>query len=582
MIELKKNHCLVATSDDFFWAPDNNIFLSDVFLLDKKNSLNKKKYKVINAFVDNAEAKIMRKEFIIERMPVYRDAIANSIECISSIKINSKEKKIILDLWLFHFLTIVFDRVYCMRKILDNKGNDLFYMYIKNVDAPKSSFEFVNNCQSEKYNQYLYAEAARVVGINIIELSDHNKKPNEKRFFSEFFLRKYAIKILKIFIVLIKPALIITSSVSKINILKVLLKSFGKIWIIPSRYIFETSFELKEDINSRKNLLKVDETDVYDEYANTIIIKTFPLDLFEKFSYYYNSFKGLAKIPIIASDTQHYWNDQYKILAARVSSMNGRVDAIQHGGNYNLYNFSVHSVEASIFDRFYYWNSSQKYSLPSLKIEKIKENNYVPKKQPLKNKILFICCRKKNTYPSPRYMPDSSYTADTNDQASFYNNLNVDLIKNFQIRPNPHGAIDSFFKNWVRSENISIDNSKEIFDSLIDSKIIVLDALSTTWIEVLHLNIPIILVYDYISYDLKADSIEIFQILESINILHKTSKSASEFININFNNIDNWWNETTTINGVNLAKEFLLNDKNLVLSLLYNFSIKKGKLANNE
>ena len=68
--------------------------------------------------------------------------------------------------------------------------------------------------------------------------------------------------------------------------------------------------------------------------------------------------------------------------------------------------------------------------------------------------------------------------------------LKEDLKGNCVFRPHPQGINNDNFEAWIKSNNMNVDFSQTILDSLINSKIIIVDSLSTTWIEILYLNIP--------------------------------------------------------------------------------------------
>jgi putative transferase (TIGR04331 family) len=573
--KIQKSFCLVATSDKAFWAPTNNVLLSNLFNNYDIGGKHEGISKVCKAFNDSPSLHSKRKAFILNRMPAYRTIIAKSIKNISGINLNNRQQKILLDLWLFHFLTVVFDRVNAIKFVLDSYDAKLSYMLIEDISPPNNSMEFINRCQSERFNQFAYAEAARIFGVEIISLSNPRNTKKENKFFFKFLSQPLFIKFLSLKSALSNTSLIISSSITKAHVLKIFFKSFGRIWILPNKLLFDNDSKIEENSTSRATLLNISETDYFDKYASVLLKKSLPIDLFERYSYYYESLKGLFTLNIIASDTEHYWNDQYKILAAHVLQKGGRVDAIQHGGNYNIYNFSIHTLEASLFDRFYYWSLSQKYQLPSFRIDNIKNSNFEIQRNIYAKKILFVISIKGGLYPISRYNPNyfqATSSLNFNNLRNFYNNLHEDLRGNYVLRPHPHGVASYRFENWINSEEITTDISKNIMSSLLNSKIIILDALSTTWIEILYLNIPLIIVFDYMNTDVSNESKKIFQALKSAKVLHANIDSASAFINNNYHKLDEWWNNPMTKKNIDFAKNSLIDDKNLVSKVLYNFS----------
>ena len=86
-------------------------------------------------------------------------------------------------------------------------------------------------------------------------------------------------------------------------------------------------------------------------------------------------------------------------------------------------------------------------------------------------------------------------------------------------------------------------NSKE---QMASSRLVVIDSISTAYIETLMMNIPTICFWDQKSRFLKEEYSDFCNDLVDAKILHTSAKSAAEHLTAVHENPNDWWNSPKT------------------------------------
>ena len=64
---------------------------------------------------------------------------------------------------------------------------------------------------------------------------------------------------------------------------------------------------------------------------------------------------------------------------------------------------------------------------------------------------------------------------------------------------------------------------------------------ATVFLESLSLNAPTIVYFDLDLWELRPDAVEFFDALKAVGIFHDSPRSAANFLNHIFSDIDLWW-----------------------------------------
>ncbi|MBT4951789.1 MAG: hypothetical protein HON34_08305 [Pelagibacteraceae bacterium] len=249
----------------------------------------------------------------------------------------------------------------------------------------------------------------------------------------------------------------------------------------------------------------------------------------------------------------------------------------QHGGSYGI--SKLHFLEyheLSITDKYISWgwvNKDFKSKIIPLgqitkrKKPKIKLNN--------SKLVIIMLCNSRYSYYLSSLSISSQWLNYFNDQVDLITKLNNDIKNNTIIR--------LYKKDYGWS---SISRFKEIFNNLEydegeigiekhypQTKLFIATYDSTSYLENFGLNLPTILFWDNSIFEMKDYVKPLFNELKKVKVYHESPESAAEFINENWENIDDWWNSNAVKNAierfnnsVNKQNNNIINDLSKILS----------------
>ena len=503
--------------------------------------------------------------FVIERLPRYRKELSIILNDIHGVNYGTKYWGFILDSWLLHFLTVIYDRV----AKLENANKHLDNVYIRSLRMSEICFDttkdFNIHCREEVFNQFLCAEIASVIGIKVDKAEfisdqyDFDKKGSNKKV-SVSIYKKYVVALSKLIIrplfsVWIKirsPVLIVDGYFSKKDAVRIMLRSFGGIVIILPELFFQRVPTVEKN-NKLRVGLNVNDNDKYDKVANKLFSSCFPKSFLENYSVLNESMSGFSGLTVIGSATGFYFNDQYKILAGKVINAGGKVIGFQHGGGYGiLKNKLTEYFERLSVDKYYGWktNGYLGYILPTPKLRLLRahKNKRENNQSKQRTNILFVSTN------NDRYVfsqhPDSSdhYLKMVSDQQMFYSQLDSNVKKNFLLRPYPVDHGWHYKERWLErfGDEIKFDTCSRIDDSLVVCRIYITDHISTTWLQALYIGTPVMFYFNVDRYGVRDDVMGLFEELKSVGILHDTPGDAAFFLNSIIHDLEGWWASAKT------------------------------------
>jgi len=214
----------------------------------------------------------------------------------------------------------------------------------------------------------------------------------------------------------------------------------------------------------------------------------------------------------------------------------------QHGSDYNSFFKNLDLLEAyeKDFDYFISWE----------KKKKIKKNTFLPTPQIkkynlnfLNNRILFISTL--NFYLSISLNNSMRF-----DQCikrilstiTFLGMIKKNLKKKIIYQPHNLGQFKEV--DLIKEKFPDILFSKKKAEKYLkNAKLVVLNNFSTMFLKSIGSNIPTIAINnDFSNFNNKAQ--KIYKRLEENNIIFRNPKDAANFINENYENIFEWWNQT--------------------------------------
>ena len=461
---------------------------------------------------------------------------------------------VILGYWMLPYIEGFYDKYARVKYATVNypelymKERDPWYIP-KGNDLPDS--EILQAQQYQDVCSFLYYDNANFIQEERCEILPyvlHGSKINSEK----YGMQHACVGILKKIVCRKKVTLYLNTQYLALSRTMLELLSRGRISRLemPDKLIPENTLS----IDIRKSLKR--EVEYEDEFANLIydcLWKHIPMQFVEDFQFYYDLYKELElEIPVKIVDSVNVCNDiLFKIFVADAISQGGKLEIVQHGGNYCL-DKCIAWWEFDIAHKFYTWgsgfsenNRGNLYAMPVPKTLSIKRKKKC-------KKILFIGYI---DYPYvARFMQffDVKIEELFKQEEVFFQSLRENSRDLLCVRCYP---MDPW---WERKKVLAqlfpwmqFDHNQKFYDSMTEAKLVVTDVISTTCIEAISCNIPTIIFSNDDFFIPDQNAVDILNELRRVQVVFDRVEDAAEFINKNEQRIDSWWNEKERKDVVN-------------------------------
>ena len=518
---------------------------------------------------DDKKKKARDAKYILKIYKLFLPKIISELNKLHNKNYSNKYWETILSPWLEHFIITIFDRYSTIKKIQKKfhvVGTKFVVFNNVNEFIPRDTTEAkFNFTMSEYWNHYIYSYLAKKI-LNIKDIKDLNlnTKLIKKNF--DFNSEKKSIKIFLIhkiiyFIdIITRPFNLINNKTFLLNTYLGFFAEF--IFNLKSNQIlrFNRSIFFKKDYKLRLNIrnFSLDKIakDEFTRILSNLIPENIPKYYVEGFDDIQKEVKNLPwpkKPSAIFTSNSHHEDELFKFwCAAKQEKYLTPLVLGQHGGGFFLDKQNIcHNIEIKKASFFYVWGkkklSSKFVGLYNFlsQTKKLKHNTR-GKLNMAQGAIHFhthVCDR--------TFMSFSQYQNNILFQKSFINKLDVKYHSRTKIRlgcSKRYGQnLHNFEKKTWTDKKFKIkleerDVSK--YKSIEESRLVVCsDLKSTLFLETMSMNIPSILfLKDYKTFIPKKYQ-KLFHLLEKVGIIYVNPKKFARFINKNFENIEDWWNE---------------------------------------
>ena len=492
----------------------------------------------------------------------YLPLLCKALNKIHNTSHSQKYWEIIIGPWLLFFISTV-DFIYTQKKNLTKKKTENFLI-------PYDYSSFVTLTYSNEFfyslNTFLDKEYSKAV-FKIY-------KSEAKEFSQTKDLFKKIIFVVSKFFYPFFSIVSVDTYLSFKSKIKLVLYSKFKIMIL-ELYNSDNTKNLYVNLETRKNLkLENKPLNQIDETLTKLIPFQIPYIHIEGYK------KLLSKTPvninkskIVFSSVGWQENELFKIFCANsMKNPNSTLIGYQHGGYpYGMTDSPIAHLEKQLVDKFLTWGWSQDQKdieLISIKISLMR--NYFSKKRinkTRKESLLYISTGGSNFFPDGfGVMSGNDWNEYYKNQEYFFQFLDKRIVNDTKIRLHPSDYLFDEIqgKNFRKiNKTFKYDNNKNLEMSLLNTKLVIIDHLHTTFLETLGTDIPTIIFINELVWKPNEQFAKIFIKLKKVNILHTNPKSAAFFINSNYNNLYAWWNSEDVKNVlIDLKKNFINLDKN--------------------
>lgn len=457
--------------------------------------------------------------------------------------LSHREWEICIGHWLYSY-TSIFLRTYYLSKKVNSKFN-------KKLLIPKNSAsDFTNVVSTIEWQKNFKNQIENIKknkNINKTKIYIYENKIS-KSFYKIFLYKLHDIycTLFKIYF-LTKKTFIFNTYLGKLNDVFLQLK-FKELPII-----FFPNLTYSCDINKKLRFKYLNnkqgkENKLTNTFLKTLLLNV-PINYLEGFNiinnYLEKSFLP-KKLKLIFNSNEIIVDDLFKIWVTKQKN-NCKLMLSQHGLNYQV--LSAHfpqigTKELSYIDKIFFWGKKMKKNKKFINMFMIpKRKLFVNKK---KNLILVLGQSGPNIY----HIDSKEYFLKLFKINKFINILNYKIKKFLLIRlhktnfpPLTTKKIIALINSNKSKDKIIIDDGRQNIKKLIlNSKLIIFTYPSSGFFEAISQNIPAILFWKNMKYECLSSAKNDFKILKKKNIIFEDEKKLSEFINTNWNVIDNWWN----------------------------------------
>lgn len=452
----------------------------------------------------------------------------------------------LLDPWINLYVESVFLKYLLIKKkkkvVL--KNFNLYFPEIENCEK----FGYLIQ-KSEGFNQHLIKDIAEFFNIKV-ELKNKTyfkeKISKDKKIISlklkEHIRKKFSKFFYKVSNITDKPNIILDNIFHFRDELSIILKNKFLYKIIQLQ-------EFKKEINSFD--LSIKNSFKQDEFLNLLTYlskKYFPDKIKSILSNISDieEYKKKAKKNILVTRNLSSINEDYRIFVAQ-NNKNLRIFSVQHGGGYgHIKNFYLQKFETENSQFFLSWgwkNRNPKIKPLALKKENIFEQE---KNENKDKKILFVGSNyclyefRLNTVPiASRVLYNSNFLKNKVKLLNTLRSVGKIIYK-------PHSANDWYQSLGLKKMNIKIYKGKKNLSQLArENNLIILSSISTSFMEMMSLNKPLLLYLEKNIYRFENNFQNILNEMKKHKILHHDIHSIKKFLSSNKFNTNYWYNNKT-------------------------------------
>ena len=574
--------------------------MTKIRLITSPTKINKKNFKYlnygcINLNHENLNDKILIKHPWDSKRKYYQDIvkieriyssvlreISNTLNKHHKIKKNIRYWKIVVGPWLHSFIVAYYDKNIQIDLLLKNRKKIIIPITNTKIEdqIPNNFFVFfTKHIYASSWHDYLFSLIIKKKNIrNNFIFKKINSLRNERLTsktdinFLTYLKKRFLNFVNFIFLPVIRnqPLVFFNSYLSLKSKLFLILRNFSlPIHFDESKKLILPNILLRKSLSNKyKN-----KNNFYSNILKSSFLNI-PTDFLENFN---NVGKNVleskvAKNPkVIFTANGVYISSVQSRYIAECTSKGSKLILAQHGGRYrNIQNFFNFKHEVDISDYFVSWggrkNNSKIKNLGIIKSFKTfkRKDNYKYKN------ILYLMMNK------GRFLRNIDSEISIKDLYNYYH----------KICPNFYTYLEKNLKKKLiyRSGEVNYWNEKELlkkkcklskidfnrhdtdlFSEAEKSKIVVCSYLSTTFLELMTANIPVILFTPFSHKGYNTETLKVFNQMKKNQIYFTDYKNAAKFINRSWNNINDWW--------------FSKNTQKCRKNFLNNFSIPNERLA---
>jgi putative transferase (TIGR04331 family) len=543
------------------------------------NDIKTKKFNIVKHPWENSKKYKKDYKKILNYYEIFLKKLIYILNKEHNTSYSHKFWEIFIGPWLFVFITTFYEKWMLTNKIktgyiIKEKKN------YNSIEVVKDHLEFKKKTLDDEWHQNLLLRILKKRNYKNFFLKKiiykKNKKINSKYNFKEIFF----FLIIKLFGYFKKK--------QKVVIFDTYLGKLSSVILNIKNFIFFPQFlntnYVSKNINFKKRIILSFQHNNYESSFKKIlteeILTNIPLDFLENF----NNVKKIVlknnlpyKPRVILSSDGFYFNSIKTRYIADCLENGSKLMIMQHGGIYGHLKFNfLQEFEIRVSNLFLSWGWKEKNNSKIKKIGITKNINTILRnnnKDLNNSRCLFIVQDLRRHINNLTSLTSSKnfYEYYFKFCPEFIANLEVDVRNNLTLRFlsnisrwNAH----LFLKKKFNTVKITIGSEEKYFDAIRNSKLVICSYLSTSFLECMAANVPVILILynDRHSKDIyNVSTLNILSNLKENNIYFDNYLDACRFINKNWHRIDCWWgSRSTQVSRKKFVEKFCKKNVNIL------------------
>ena len=532
---LKKKNLLLGSwcVDNIYKHNDKKIFFFNLSYHWKIKSKRNKDYKYLFKLYNHFLKKLSRE-----------------LNVCHGLNYSLRAWEIILYKWLWTYLVFVFDRWEQIKKASNNRKLTTKIIVYKSKDfIPYDSYQFPTlMIYSLEWNHWVSSKI--IIFLKKIKYKFLRNSSFKRKAFIKKKLYNHNVNYLYLNNIFSSKKLYLQSAYFPKKILIKILIYFKQLRLKKIKYFNNNS---NYDIRLREKLFFLNSKDKFANFAFSFMKYNMPKTFIEDFNEILNILNSsdLPKNPKnILTAIDHNYNDLFKIYTAEKIMQGSKLLIMQHGSAYGIINNNwFEKLEIRISDKFltWGWKGYNKKIIPL----------FLQKTLGIKIKKNYLCEGILLPVDNFNLQPQSASEGIPKYKEEIDNYIKN--ISTFLLNIDKSILDKSFLKylnhSNIKENNYTLDSLKFKFPNIKFGKLpeniftlskkykLVVETLnSTSFLELLNLNIPVILIYNDTFSSIRKSALKEFKMLEKVNIIYDSPIKDSKFVNNNYHTIEKWWN----------------------------------------
>ena len=482
----------------------------------------------------------------------YLNKIAHFLNRYHGINISSAAWEILLGYFLHRSVAIIFERYRTIEAVI--AGCKFHTITLSessfNVEGYRDTQHYIDDVHDHKFNHELFTRILRSFGLNF------KSKPYAGK--SSILRQRRTVFPRLIFDVAVNSIGFLKKSRKEIFLIHTYLKPFNLIkYAIFSKFRVEV-FSLPPNrhfshaIYNPKTRAELQGSLPSDTHFEKLLSEILSLHLPICFLEGWADLTRLAdnrfghfSPDVIVSCNAWYLHEEFKCWTAQIRERSTLVGA-QHGGNYGILKYHTEETfERKITDLYLTWGWSDENGQNLKSFFSMKLLGFGCQTNGAEtDEILFVMTHKPKYFCDFKWKPMERLSYLENGK-KFLLGVKPSLHKYIKFRP--YSVLDGeLFAQYMNESfsDVCLDSRKTKFiKSATKAKLVICDHLMTTYLEVLSINKPCLILIDekQNDSDLRSDSVIHFDRLIKVGVAHFTISSLTLKLNQTYFDLDSWW-----------------------------------------